>query len=481
MADSLFFYDLETSGVNPRESRIMQFAGRRTDMDLNPVGEPINVLIKMTEDTLPEPDAVMVHGTTPQKTLAEGISEAEFIKLFDKEIWKPDTIFAGFNNIRFDDEFMRFLFYRNFNDAYEWQWRDNCSRWDLLDVTRMTRALRPQGIKWPFAPDGKPSNRLELLTAVNKLDHFDAHDALSDVDATIAVAKLIKEKQPKLFDFLLNLRSKKAVQNLVEKNKMFVYSSGKYPAEFEKTTVAARICPHPDRNGALVYDLRHDPEEFINLKPEELVEKWKYKKDSEELRLPVKSLQYNRCPAIAPLGVLDEASKKRIGIDIKTAEKHLATLKKSEKFKDNLLQAVSIINAGREAQVELVDNPIDVDKRLYDAFIPPADKNLSAELRSAEPSEISAFKNKFFDRRLKSLVVFYKARNFPKYLSDIERKEWEDYRKTILLAGGKESSRLARYLARLQELSSQPNLGKENQYLLEELQLWAENIAADMD
>ncbi|HEX5456028.1 MAG TPA: exodeoxyribonuclease I [Candidatus Saccharimonadales bacterium] len=480
MADTFFFYDLETSGVNPRGSRIMQFAGRRTDMDLEPIGEEFNVLIKMTEDVLPDPDAVLIHGTTPQQTLAEGLSEAEFVHLFDKKIWKPDTVFIGFNNIRFDDEFMRFLFYRNFNDAYEWQWRDNCSRWDLLDVTRMTRALRPEGIKWPFAPDGKPSNRLELLTAVNKLDHSEAHDALSDVNATIAVARLIKEKQPRLFEYLLGMRSKQAVKHLVEKEDMFVYSSGKYPAEFEKTTVAARICPHPDRNGALVYDLRHDPEEFMDLSPEELVEKWKYKKDSEELRLPVKSLQYNRCPAIAPLGVLDNASRKRIGIDIKKLEKHLKTLRGAPKFQENLLRALEIINSGRKAQVELVDNPIDVDQRLYDRFIPDADRNLSAGLRTANPAEISSFADKFSDSRLKNLVVLYKARNFPKFLSSAEKEQWESYRREVILAG-KESSRLNRFMARLKEISERDGLSDNHRYLLEELQLWAENIVPEME
>lgn len=458
----------------------MQFAGRRTDMALNPIGDPVDVLIKMTDDVLPDPDAVLVHGTTPQKTIAEGISEAEFIKFFDAQIWQPGTVFTGFNNIRFDDEFMRFLFYRNFNDAYEWQWRDNCGRWDLLDVTRMTRALRPEGIQWPFAPDGKPSNRLELLTAVNKIEHTDAHDALADVDATIAIARLIKQKQPKLFGYLLEMRNKKTVQEFVGKHDMFVYSSGKYPAEFEKTSVVASICPHPDKNGMLVYDLRYDPAEFIGLSVEDLVEKWKYKKDSEELRLPVKALQYNRCPAIAPISVLDDASKKRIGADLETIKKHLKTLKSAENFQKNLVKAIGMINSGRTEQAELVDTPVDVDKRLYDGFIPDADRSLSAKLRSAKPDEISSYEDKFSDKRLKHLVLLYKARNFPKHLTDEERSQWEDYRRTVLV-GNKQSSRINDFMTRLKEISERPGLSKEHRYLLEELQLWAENIVPEMD
>jgi exodeoxyribonuclease-1 len=175
----------------------MQFAGQRTDLSLKPIGKPDNFLIKLTEDILPDPEAVLVHGITPQRALAEGITEAEAVKYLTAQVFVPDTIAVGFNNIRFDDEFIRFLFWRNFTDAYEWHYKDARSRWDLLDMVRMTRALRPEGINWPFAPDGAPSNRLELLTSVNKLDHIDAHDALSDVRASISIARLIRNKQTK--------------------------------------------------------------------------------------------------------------------------------------------------------------------------------------------------------------------------------------------------------------------------------------------
>jgi exodeoxyribonuclease I len=171
---TFYFYDLETSGFNPRTSRIMQFAGQRTNMDLEPIGEPNNILIKLTDDILPEPDAVLVTGITPQKTLSDGITEYDFLRIFDSEISINDTIFVGFNSVRFDDEFMRFTLYRNYYDSYEWQWKEGRSRWDLLDVARMTRALRPDGIEWPFDTNGKPSNQLGLLTSVNKLNHDNA-------------------------------------------------------------------------------------------------------------------------------------------------------------------------------------------------------------------------------------------------------------------------------------------------------------------
>jgi len=224
MAQNFFWYDLETSGISPREQRVMQFAGQRTDMDLKPIGAPVNILVRLGEDILPDPEAVLLTGITPQSTLQDGVTEVEFLKLFYEQVATRDTIFVGYNTIRFDDEFMRFMNYRNFYDAYEWQWRDGRSRWDLLDVVRMTRALRPEGIKWPMTDDGKPTNRLELITKLNGVSHEHAHDALADVIASIEVARLIRTKQPKLFDWLLKLRGKNDVKKFLDANQTFIYA-----------------------------------------------------------------------------------------------------------------------------------------------------------------------------------------------------------------------------------------------------------------
>ena len=261
---SFFFYDLETSGLMARADRIMQFAGQRTTLELEPIGEPVNILVKITDDCLPSPGAIQVTGITPQQTLLDGIIEAEFCKYVIEEIFVPGTCAVGYNTVRFDDEFMRAVLWRNFYDPYEWEWKDDRSRWDILDVVRLTRALRPEGIEWPFTKEGKATNRLELITKLNGVSHEHAHDALSDVYATIAVAKLIRDKQPKLFDYLYKMRSKNEVKKLVnlDNKQPFVYSSGRYPAEHNKTTVAFPIAP--GRNGnVLVYDLRYNIERVL--------------------------------------------------------------------------------------------------------------------------------------------------------------------------------------------------------------------------
>lgn len=475
MADSFFFYDLETSGFSPRSARIVQFAGQRTDLSLKPVGDPVNVLIKLTPDIVPDPDAVLVTGITPQQTLADGLTEAEFLKFFYQEVVKPNTIFAGFNTVRFDDEFMRFLNYRNFYDAYEWQWKDGCSRWDLLDVARMTRALRPDGIQWPFAPDGKPTNRLEFLAKLNKLTHDSAHDALSDVLATIEVARLLRAKQPELFTYLLDVRKKDKARAVVESGKPFMYTSGRYSSEYLHTTAAVLLGRHDEQDYALVYDLRQDPAPFLEMSVEELIEAWKFTRDPDARRLPVKTLKYNRCPAVVPGVVKDQAALERLQLSREAVSRHLRLVARSESFVANLFKAVKQLDTARERdQVSLVDNQLNVDERLYEGFISGGDKAALRAVRAARPEELGSLGAGFRDARLKSLLPLYKARNYPKALTEEERAAWDEFCRKRLVSGGNES-RLAKYFARLQELAAGKLTG-EQQYLLEELQLYGESI-----
>lgn len=474
---TFYFYDLETTGFNPREGRIMQFAGQRIDDKLQPIGKPDNFLIKMSDDVLPEPDAVLITGITPQKTLQDGITEAEFCKYFADNINQPGTVFLGYNSIRFDDEFMRHLFYRNFYDAYEWQWQDGNSRWDLLDVVRMTRALRPDGIKWPFASDGKPSNQLGLLTSVNGLDHANAHDALSDVQATIALAQLIHTKQPKLFDFLLKMRTKQAVSVLVNKPAPFVYSSGKYSSEFEKTTVVATVTTLPRDDGVLVFDLRYNPEDFAKLSKEELANAWRWHPPEDDvIRLPVKTLKYNRSPAVAPLNVLDKASQDRLKLDMDLINQNYKKLVKLDDFADKLLAAVELIEIERQGRF-LPDEQA-VDNQLYDSFFDRDDKQAMSLVRAAKPSELSELAENIKDKRLQAMLPLYKARNFRQTLSPEEHASWEKYRANRLLSGGT-NSRFTKYFARIEELKTQPKLSKESAYILTELELYGQSITPD--
>lgn len=457
----------------------MQFAGQRTDMDLQPVGEAYNILIRLTDDILPDPDAVMVTGITPQATMQDGITEAEFLRLFHEEVATPGTIFVGYNTVRFDDEYMRFTHYRNFYDAYEWEYKDSKSRWDLLDVIRMTRALRPGDINWPMTEDGKPTNRLELITKLNGLDHEHAHDALNDVLASIAVAKLVKDKQPKLFQYLLDLRDKKAVKNFVMTNRTFIYSSGKYSNETEKTAVV-QLLHNDDTKGALVYDLRFDPTEFKDLSAEQLMERWGFTKDPDApTRLPVKTMKYNRCPAVSPVSVIaDTGVQERLKVTPELIEANRAKLQAMPDLVANIVRARDLLDDERGERWK--GEVGDADTALYDGgFFDDNDKRIMSVVRAAGPDELSELTDDLHDARLRTLLPRYKARNYPAKLTDEERADWEKYRHRVLLDGGTES-RLAKFMHRLGELA-QTEQDPNKRFLLEELQLYAESIMPVLD
>ena len=464
---SFFFYDLETSGLKPKEDRIMQFAGQRTDMDLNPVGEPVNLLVKMTDDALPSPGAINVTKITPQDTLRDGISEVEFCRYCMEEIFTLGTVAVGYNTIRFDDEFMRAVLWRNFYDPYEWEWKDERSRWDILDVVRLTRALRPEGIEWPFREDGAPTNRLELITKLNGVSHEHAHDALSDVYATIAVARLIREKQPELFGYLLKMRNKNEIKKLVnlDDKKPFVYVSGRYKNEYNKTTVVFPFAP--GRNGnVLVYDLRFSLEGLGELwagdaaggtpaRATARVGEAAAAGPAQHIFPIVKELCYNKCPAVAPIGVLEKNDGwKKLGLSRELVEKNTQELLEHPEFAEK-------IRTDFEARSEF-PKPLEPEEALYDGFLNDRDRIKVAAVRNAEPDRLADFHPEFDDERLPELLLHYKGRNFPETLSDTEMEKYETYRKERL------RRQAGRFMQELEKI--------EDKFLKQELLLYMQSL-----
>lgn len=480
---TFFFYDLETSGFSPQNDRIMQFAGQRTDENLNRIGEPVNILIRLNDDVLPSPSALMVTKISPQKTVEEGYTEAEFSKMLVEEYFTPDTVIVGYNNVRFDDVHIQHLLWRNFYPPYDWQWKDGRSRWDLLDVVRMIRVLRPEGINWPFVVNegtGEKfaANKLELLTKENGILHENAHDAMSDVDGLIDVARLLKEKQPQIFDYLFKIRSKNEVQKLVnlENPKPFVYTSGRFKVEFEKTTVAFPIAPAKNQN-VIVWDLRFSPEKFIDWSEDQILENitadFETRSSDDFEPIAAKILQYNKCPAVAPMGVLTEENQQRLKIDLAKIQKNLDILRKNPHFAENLRSAF-------ERRSEVFQDKSSAEKpapeaRLFEGFVSRSDDIKIEAVRNSTDRELADFHPDFADERLTDLLLHYKARNFPKSLSSQEKELWEEYRVENL------QKMMPNFMKEFQEIANNQNLNSQEEYILEEIKLWLENILPETD
>ncbi|MDE1221494.1 exodeoxyribonuclease I [Vibrio aestuarianus] len=419
---TFFFFDYETWGVSPAKDRPSQFAGVRTDMDFNIIGEPLVIYCQPPADYLPSPEAALITGITPQKAMSHGISEPEFIAKIHAELSTPNTTSLGYNSIRFDDEVTRYTCYRNFIDPYAWSWQKGNSRWDLLDVMRACHALRPEGINWPENEDGFTSFKLEHLSVANGIEHANAHDAMADVIATIELAKKVKAAQPKLFDYFFNMRHKRKLNDLVDIVNMtpLMHVSGMLGRECQYTSWIVPIAWHPtNQNAVIVVDLAKNPQPLIDLNVEELQQRLYTKRDDlapNELPVPIKLVHLNKCPILAPAKTLTAENAEKIGIDRTVCLQNLAVIKQHPEIREKLVGLYSI-----EREYPAND---DVDSQLYDGFFSPSDKAAMDIIRETDPVNLSALEISFSDKRIEPLLFRYRARNYPLTLSDEEQQRW---------------------------------------------------------
>ncbi len=448
---SFFWHDYETSGIDPARDRPLQFAGRRTDAQLNPVGEPLMLYCRPADDLLPQPDACLVTGISPQQARERGLPEPEFIARINAALGRTGTCGAGYNSIRFDDEFTRYTLYRNFFDPYEREWQGGNSRWDLIDVVRLCAALRPEGIEWPLGDNGHTTFRLERLTAANGIAHMQAHDALSDVDATIALARLLMQRHPKLFAHALALRSKHFAATQLNTATMapVLHVSSKIPASRNCLALIMPIAMHPkNSNEVLSFDLSADPEPLLELDAEALRERlFIGQADLPEgmARIALKGVHLNKSPMLAPLSVLREGDAARLQLDLDRA---LANRQRLLAAQETLVPKVRQVftTAPREAG--------DAELSLYAGFLKDADKARCARVRASAPEQLAQHEGRFEDPRYNELLFRYRARHFPETLDADGRARWADFREHKLLRdSGLASITLPQYRERLAALA----------------------------
>jgi exodeoxyribonuclease-1 len=421
---SFYWHDYETFGADPARDRPAQFAGRRTNAKLEPVGEPLVIYCQPVIDVLPHPEACLLTGITPQLAQQRGVPEPEFARQILAEFSRAGTCAAGFNSIRFDDEVSRHLFYRTFNDPYLREWYGGNSRWDLLDVMRLWHALRPQGLEWPQREDGATSFKLGHLSSANGIAHEHAHEALSDVDATIGLARRLRSAQPRLFEHALKLRDKKFAATLFNLREMtpLLHVSSKIPASRGCIAVVAPLALHPrNNNQVIVYDLSFDPTDLLELDEDELRDRvFTADADLPEglARIPLKGVHLNKSPMLAPLSTLGQEQAERWGIDLVRCQEHRDLL---FGVREALATKVRAVFAAPEYEER------DAELSLYAGFLPDADKPRLQQVRESAPGALANFQGLFNDARYNELLLRYRARHFPQTLSADEQAQWREF------------------------------------------------------
>ncbi len=475
---TFLWHDYETFGAYPRFDRPAQFAALRTNMALEPVGDAISWYCQPATDVLPHPVASLITGITPQEALDKGMVEAEFAAAIRTEMMEPDSCVAGYNSIHFDDEFSRNLFYRNLFDPYEREYKNNNSRWDLIDLARMCYALRPDGITWPEHEPGKPSFKLEHLSAANGIAHEGAHEALSDVMATIGLARLIRDKQPRLFDWALKMRDQRFVMQMLGtvQPEPLLHTSSRIPANRGCTSLVLPLSIYPERKkSVIVFDLMMDPEPLLSLTAEEISDR--LFTPTEDLpdgvdRIALKAVHSNHVPMIAPAKTLQGVDCQRIDLDpercYRNAEKLLATL---PQVRGKVMDVFSPLPPGGET---------DPDHMIYSGgFFSNTDRALMTKVHQSRPEELARRQWPFEDPRLAEMLFRYRARNYPATLEAQERQQWQEQRLARLLNPA-DDRQLTPESYRLEIEAARERHRDDNhaQRLLDQLEAWGEKICA---
>jgi exodeoxyribonuclease I len=467
---TLYWHDYETWGIDPSIDRPCQFAGVRTDEALNIIEEPLRLYCQPAVDILPNPEACLITGISPQKAQQEGLIEAEFIAAVHAALAQPGTCGVGYNSLRFDDEVTRFTLYRNFYDPYEREWKNGNSRWDILDMLRLVHALKPDTLNWPKLDD-RVSFKLELLTKANGVEHGAAHDAYSDVAATIALAKLIKTRQPKLYEYCYGLRLKQNVSaqlDLINK-KPLLHISSKFSIEQCNAALVMPLCYHPaNKNAVIVVNLSQDPEEWIHLSAEQLAERL-YTPHTEGAppRPGLKSIHLNKSPIVATAKLLGADAQIRLNIDKQRCEKHWQQLKQIP-LAEKVQAAFSL------SQFPPREDP---ERRLYDGFLPKGDMALAQKLRNTAPQNLTSEQFAFSDKRLQALLLRYKARNYPESLNQSEQQQWFDFCHARLSDGEPGILSCDQLKTRIREIDETQTLNKNQKIVLQQLYRYAEDLA----
>ena len=474
---TLFWHDYETFGTDTRRDRPIQFAGIRTNLELEIVDEPVMFFGKPPREMPPSPESCLITGITPQQAERDGLIEADFAARIHEQLAAPGTCGVGYNSLRFDDEFTRQLLYRNFFEPYAREWENGNSRWDLIDLVRMCAALRPEGIVWPTHEDGTPSFKLEHLATANHLRQERAHDALSDVYALIDLARLIRIRQPRLWDWHYGLRRKQRVFELLDLTTKtpLVHVSSRYPASRGCLAIIIPLAVHPERPGEIiVYDLAQDPCDLLALEVDDIIDRiFTARADLPEgvERIPLRTVHANRSPALAPLSVLKGVDLGRLQLDVDRCLGYADQLRAAANLGDKLRRIFQ-----RAAELPPAEDP---ELALYSGFLPDADKRLLREVRATPPEQLGSRKFEFRDARYPELLFRYRARNWPESLSAEERERWEAFRiRRLTQPTPLTSLTLADYFAKLELLRSDP-LGRDKGAILDQLQAWGAQLAVE--
>lgn len=436
---TFLFHDYETYGLSTKKTRVAQYAAIRTDANLNIIeGTEKNIFCESPLDFIPEYEACLVTGTTPhlvnlhKKDKTEIVlNEYQMFREINKDFSEPGTCSLGFNTNRFDDEITRNGFYRNLLPVYDREWKDGCTRWDIINLVREFAFFHPDKIEVPFGEDGKKMFKLDKLAPLNGFKEEGYHDALTDVRATIFMAKLVKEAAPKLWDYHIHNRIKNNVYSLMTANinKPMIMTSTYFGDEnqFVEPVVLLGLDANDAKTTLVGVKLsgKESLERLLKMDAEEIAKVLYKRKDEDDyVNLPIISIKANKCPMIIPLNNIES-------LDISHVNKNLSEASDNLKYVlDNLETFKANVIGGTSAKPEFA-SAVNPEYRIYgDAFPSNIDtKSMITFHEALDKKQFDMFlNNKIFENdKYNELARLVIVRNFlddlkqdPKYSDTVK-------------------------------------------------------------
>ncbi|WP_300666776.1 exodeoxyribonuclease I [Desulfoluna sp.] len=411
---SYLFYDLETTGLNKSFDQILQFAAIRTDMQLNEL-ERYNITVSLRPDVVPSPMASITHRIGIETSM-EGICEYEAVRHIHALMNREGTISLGYNTLGFDDEFLRFSFHRNLLSPYTHQWANGCSRMDLLPIAVLYHLYMPDTLIWPRREDGQTTLKLEKLSEANALAEGQAHDAMVDVEATLALAK-----------------------RFAAEGKMWAYVTGYFNKKEDGLRLGKLPPKHVSSAGQHTWGImtgsRFGAESFYQAPVLSLGESVSYKNQTLWLRLDAENLIQG-----------DEEIEKRAWVLRKRLGEPQVILPPLERFVGRLsaerlarveanlawLEAhpdefARIVRYHREFRYPEVPN-LDVDTSLYqNGFLSKAEEAFCAKFHRAGPEAMAEAMQAMAPGQVRQLAARVLFRNYPEFSDEEVFEAFEAY------------------------------------------------------
>lgn len=380
------FYDTETTGLTAGFDQILQFAAVVTDDDLNVI-EEVNLRCRLQPHVIPSPGALVITGVRPSDIARANLSHYEMIREIRALIERcTPSVIVGYNSISYDENMLRQAFYQTLNPVYLTNTNGN-TRMDVLRLAHAVSEYAPDVLEVPINAKGRPFFKLEALAMANNLMHEEAHEAMSDTLATLALARLARDRAPAVWEAMLNTRNKQLAHRFIDEQEVFCFTDKAFK---QSSILATKISANPDNPAEVaIYDLSHDPVHYLDVAKNDM--KYLLKTSPR----PIRIVKTNQNPILTPISELNAGIS---GHDVPEATllERARAVQGHPDFADNVADAV----ANRYPTWPDAEY---VEQRIYEGFPSRADQNLMEAFHRAPWDERLEIVGQLEDDRYREL------------------------------------------------------------------------------